>query len=153
MPSYKYVIELSDADRTELNNVITKGTSTARIILRANILLASDRNSKKYMTSAEIAGVYHTTPTTVQIVRTSYCKKGLAATLARMKRETLSVPAKVTGDIEARIIALACSIPPERYSKWNLRPLADKIIELGYVMDISHVTIYPILKETNLSLH
>ena len=89
MPSFKYVIELSDADRAELNDVISKGTSPARTILRANILLASDRNSKKYMTVAEIANVYHTTPTTVQTVRTSYCEKGLAATLARKKGKHL----------------------------------------------------------------
>ena len=74
MPSYKYVIELSDADRAELNDVVSKGKSPARTILRANILLASDRNSKKYMTVAEIADAYHTTPTTVQTVRTSYCE-------------------------------------------------------------------------------
>ena len=152
MPSYKYVIELTDADRAELNDVISKGTSPARTILRANILLASDRNSKKYMTVAEIADVYHTTPTTVQTVRTSYCEKGLAATLARKKRETPPVPAKVTGDIEARIIALACGTPPEGYAKWTLRLLADRTVELGYVKDISHVTVSRILKKTNLSL-
>ena len=152
MPSYKYVIELTDADRAELNDVISKGTSPARTILRANILLASDRNSKKYMTVAEIADVYHTTPTTVQTVRTSYCEKGLAATLVRKKRETPPVPAKVIGDIEARIIALACGTPPEGYAKWTLRLLADRTVELGYVKDISHVTVSRILKKTNLSL-
>lgn len=152
MTSYKYVIKLSDADRTELNDVIAKGTTPARIILRVNILLASDCSSKKYMTVAEIAEVYHTTPTTVQSVRTSYCEKGLAATLVRKKRETPPVPAKVTGDIEARINALACGVPPEGYSKWTLRLLADKTVELGYVKDISHVTVSRILKKTNLSL-
>ena len=152
MPSYKYVIELSDADRAELNDVVSKGKSPARTILRANILLASDRNSKRYMTVAEIAEVYHTTPTTVQTVRTSYCEKGLAATLARKKRETPPVPAKVKGDVEARIIALACGSPPEGYAKWSLRLLADKTVALGYVEDISHVTVSRILKKTNLSL-
>ena len=152
MPSYKYVIELSDADRAELNDVVSKGKSPARTILRANILLSSDRNNKKYMTVAEIAEVYHTTPTTVQTVRTSYCEKGLVSALARKKRETPPVPAKVTGAVEARIIALACGSPPEGYAKWTLRLLADKTVELGYVEDISHVTVSRILKKTNLSL-
>lgn len=152
MPSFKYLIELSDADRKELNDIVSKGCSPAKTILRANILLASDRNSNKYMTVAELAETYHTTPTTVQNVRTGYCEKGLAATLNRKKRETPPIPAKVTGEVEAHIIALACGAPPEGYSKWTLRLLADKTVELGYVEEISHVTVSRILKKTSLSL-
>ena len=152
MPSYKYIFELSEEDRIELYDIVTKGTSSARKILRANILLASDRHSGKYMTVAEIAKAYHTTPTTVQTVRTSYCEKGLAATINRKKRETPPVPAKVTGEVEAHIIALACSDPPEGYSKWTLRLLADKTVELGYIESISHVTVSSVLKKMNLSL-
>lgn len=152
MPSFKYVIELSEKDRSLLNEIVSKGTSTARTILRANILLASDKNSKKYMTVAEIAEVYHTTPTTVQTVRTTFCEKGLEETLRRKKRETPPVPAKITGDVEARVIALACSNPPDGYAKWTLRLLADQTVELGYVETISYVSIARILKKTNLSL-
>lgn len=68
MPSFKYVIELSEQDRTELIDIVTKGSSSARKILRANILLVSDKRNEKYMTVAEIAETYHTTPTTVQTV-------------------------------------------------------------------------------------
>ena len=152
MPSFKYIIELSDTDRAILNDIVSKGTSSAKTILRANILLASDKNGKRYMTVAEIAEVYHTTPTTVQNVRTSYCEKGLDATISRKKRETPPVPAKITGDIEARVIALACGNPPEGYSKWTLRLLANQTVELGYIDEISYVSISRILKKTNLSL-
>jgi hypothetical protein len=152
MPAFKYVIELSEQDKTELLDIVTKGTSPARTILRANILLASDKHSEKYLTVAEIANVYHTTPTTVQTVRTSYCEKGLEATINRKKRETPPVPAKVTGEVEAHVIALACGKPPEGYAKWTLRLLADKTVELGYITSISHVTVSNILKKTNLSL-
>jgi len=152
MPSFKYIIELSDTDRAILNDIVSKGTSSAKTILRANILLASDKNGKRYMTVAEIAEVYHTTPTTVQNVRTSYCEKGLDATISRKKRETPPVPAKITGDIEARVIALACGNPPEGYSKWTLRLLANRTVELGYINEISYVSISRILKKTNLSL-
>ena len=152
MPSFKYVIELSDQDKAELIDIVTKGKSPARTILRANILLASDRRSEKYMTVSEISKAYHTTPTTVQNVRTSYCEKGLEATINRKKRETPPVPAKVTGEVEAHVIALACGEPPEGYSKWTLRLLADKTVELGYIDSISHVTVSTILKKTNLSL-
>lgn len=152
MASTKYKIKLSNQDRNELINIVTKGTSTARTILRANILLASDRQSEKYMTVSEIAKTYHTSHTTVQTVRSSYCEKGLEATLSRKKRETPPVSAKVTGDIEAHIIALACGEPPEGYSKWTLRLLAEKTVELGYVDSISHVTVSTVLKKMNVSL-
>ena len=152
MPAFKYVIELSEQDKTELLDIVTKGSSPARTILRANILLASDKHSEKYLTVAEIANVYHTTPTTVQTVRTSYCEKGLEATINRKKRETPPVPAKVTGEVEAHVIALACGKPPEGYAKWTLRLLADKTVELGYITSISHVTVSNTLKKTNLSL-
>ena len=152
MPSVKYVIELSDADRKALQDIVTKGKSPAKAILRANILLASDRNNKKHMTVTEIAETYHTTPTTVQTVRTSYVNNGLEATVTRKKRESPPVPPKVTGDVEAHIIALACSDPPEGYSKWTLRLLADKCVELNYAESLSHMTVSRILKKTKSSL-
>jgi hypothetical protein len=152
MPSVKYVIELSQQERAELLEIVTKGTCSARKILRANILLASDRHGGSYMTAAEIAATYHTTPTTVQTVRTAYCEKGLEATLNRKKRQTPPIPAKVTGEVEAHIIALACSDPPEGYSKWTLRLLANKTVEMGYIKSISHVTVSNVLKKMNLNL-
>ena len=133
-------------------DIVTKGKSPARTILRANILLASDRRNERYMTVSEISKAYHTTPTTVQTVRASYCEKGLEATINRKKRETPPVSAKVTGEVEAHVIALACGKPPEGYSKWTLRLLANKTVELGYIDSISHTTISTILKKTNLSL-
>ena len=152
MPSIKYVIELSNQEKIRLMEIVKKGNSPARTILRANILLASDKQNDKNMTVSEIANAYRTTPTTVQTVRASYCKKGLEATITRKKRETPPIPAKVTGEVEAHIIALACGQPPEGYSRWTLRLLADKTVELGYIESISHVTVSTILKKTNLSL-
>ena len=152
MPSIKYVIELSNQEKVRLMEIVKKGNSPARTILRANILLASDKQSDKYMTVSEIANAYRTTPTTVQTVRASYCKNGLESTIKRKKRETPPIPAKVTGEVEAHVIALACGQPPEGYSRWTLRLLADKTVELGYIESISHVTVSNILKKTNLSL-
>ena len=152
MPSIKYVIELSNQEKVRLMEIVKKGNSPARTILRANILLASDKQSDKYITVSEIVNAYRTTPTTVQTVTTSYCKKGLEATITRKKRETPPIPAKVTGEVEAHVIALACGQPPEGYSRWTLRLLANKTVELGYIESISHVTVSTILKKTNLSL-
>ena len=152
MPSLKYVIELSAEDKAKLTDIVTKGKSPARMILRANILLASDKRRETYMTISEISKAYHTTPTTVQNVRASYCERGLEATINRKKREIPPVPAKVTGEMEAHVVALACGEPPAGYSKWTLRLLADRTVELGYIDSISHVTISAILKKTSLSL-
>lgn len=151
MPSTKYIIELNETERKILMDIVKKGNSPARTIMRANILLASDRGNK-YMTVAEIAATFNTTPTTVHNVRTSYVNRGLEATINRKKRETPPVPAKVTGDIEARIIALACGEPPEGYSRWSVRLIAEKCVELNYIDSISHMTVSRILKKTNLSL-
>jgi hypothetical protein len=152
MPTTKYIIELTDTDRKHLTEIVKKDNSPAKTILRANILLASDRGNKKHMTVAEIAAVFNTTPTTVQNVRTYYVNNGLEATINRKKRETPPVPAKVTGDIEAHIVALACGDPPEGYSRWSVRLIAEKCVELNYIDSISHMTVFRILKKTNLSL-
>lgn len=152
MPSLKYVIKLSDQNKAELIGIVTKGKSPDRTILRANILLVSDQRSEndqrseKYMTVSEISKAYHTTPTTVQNVRTSYCERGLKATINRKKRETPPIPAKVTGEVEEYVIALACSESPEGYPKWTLRLLANKTVELGYIDSISHITVSTVLK-------
>ena len=152
MPSTKYIIELTETDRKCLTDIVKKGNSPARTILRANILLASDRGNKKHMTVAEIASAFNTTPTTVHKVRTSYVNNGLEATINRKKRETPPVPAKVTGDIEAHIVAMACGDPPEGYSRWSVRLIAEKCVELNYIDSISRMTVSRILKKTNLSL-
>ena len=65
MPTFKYVIKLCAQDKAERIEIVTKGAHPARTILRANILLASDRGSERYMTVSEISKAYHTTPTTV----------------------------------------------------------------------------------------
>jgi len=58
---------------------------------------------------------------------------------------------KIDGDMEAKIVTLCCSQPPEGYAKWSLRLLADKMIELNYIDYISHVSVGEVLKKTNLS--
>ncbi len=159
MPIQKYEVSLSATDRKQLTKIVKSGSSPARTILRANILLAVDKNGKKPMTVQETAIAFNTSATTVQNVRTSYGEKGLEATLLRKKRETPPVEAKVTGEVEAHIIALACGEPPKGYAKWTLRLLADKSrlladksVQLRYIDSISHTQVGRILKKTSISL-
>lgn len=147
MPIQKYEISLSATERKQLTKIVKSGAMPARTILRANILLAMDKNGKKPMTVQEAAIAFNTSSTTVQNVRTSYGGKGLNATLNRKERDTPPVEAKVTGEVEAHIIALACAEPPKGYAKWTLRLLADRSVKLGYINSISHTQVGRILKK------
>ena len=104
------------------------------------------------MTVAEMAETFHCATGTVQRVRTNYTSNGLEAAIYRKKRDTPPRQIKVTGDVEAHIIALACAEPPEGYSRWTVRLISEKCVELGYVESLSHMTVQRLLKKTNLSL-
>jgi transposase len=152
MPKKKYIVEFSDAERCELRKITKGGVSPARTILRANILLMLDANSGKKYSLKEIASALGTTTTTVQNVKASYCERGLEATLKRKHREDPPVPTKITGDVEAKIIAMRCTDPPEGHARWTLRLLADKAVEIEIIDAISYVSVGNILKKkTNSS--
>jgi len=152
MPTRKYTIDLSTEEHDRLSKIIKTGTTTARAILRANILLASDTHAVQKHSTTEIAELLHTTKTTIQTVRKAYAENGLERAIYRKKRITPPVPAKVDGEVEAHIIALCCTTPPKGYSRWSVRLLADKCVELGFIDSISHMTVSRTLKKTNLSL-
>jgi len=149
MPMIKYEVKLTEEQRTILYNIVKKGKHPAKQILRANILLFTDENREDSLTLREIADVLNISTTTVQNVRKSFAEKGLDDTIQRKKRLTPPVQRKFTGDIEARIIALSCSEPPMGYSKWTLRLLTDKVVEIGIVDSISYSTVHDLLKKTN----
>ena len=152
MPTRKYTIDLSAEEQNRLIKIIKAGTTTARTILRANILLASDIHTAQYHTTSEIAEMLHTTKTTIQNVRKAYTEHGVERTIYRKKRLTPPIPAKVNGEVEAHIIALCCTTPPEGYSRWSVRLLADKCVELGFIDSVSHMTVSRTLKKMNLNL-
>lgn len=145
MPIQKYEVSLSATKRKRLTKMVKSGRIPARTILRANILLAVDKNGKRPMTVQEAAIAFNTSATTVQNVRTCYGERALN----RKRRETPPVEAKVTGEVEAHIIALACGEAPEGYAKWTLRLLADRSVKLGYIDSISHTQVGRILKKRN----
>jgi transposase len=147
-------IELTARQRKELEEFSKTGVHNARLINRAKIILALDascgRNPMKRHDIAKCIGVSYQT---VYDAREAFLKaKNVAEFLQRKKRITPPVPPKVTGELEARIIALACSKAPKGYSRWTLRMLADKCVELHYSDTMSHMTISRLLKKTNLSL-
>ena len=99
------------------------------------------------MTEAEVAEQFHVNKQTVHTIRRAFSENGLDAALGRKKRMTPPVEAKITGDIEAKIIALSCSTPPAGRAKWSLRLLAERTVELQYLDSISHEAVGRLLKK------
>ena len=148
MPLNKYHVCLTKKERNTLLDVVLKGSAPAKEIMHANILLAADENSPKVRRSEkEIADFFHVNPQTVHTIRRRYSEGGLDTAISRKKRKTPPVAPKITGDVEARIIALSCSTPPEGRSRWSLRLLAEKAVELQFIDGISHEAVGRILKK------
>lgn len=144
----KYVVTLTAQERKELLERVRKGKAAAYKIKHAHILLASDEHGPN-MPAAAVAKAYHCHAQTVYGVRRRFVERGLEAAVGRKKRVTPPVPAKLDGRAEARLVALACEQTPEGVSRWSLRLLSEKMVELGVVASISHETVRRALKKTS----
>jgi hypothetical protein len=141
-------IILSPEERRELEVFTGSGTRSIKLFKRAEIILALDTSEGRLPAKEEsIAERIGVSRQSIQKVKKDFWASGdLKMFLRRKKRETPPVPAKITGEVEARIIALACSKPPEGFSTWTLRLLADTCVELQYVDTLSHMTVSRLLK-------
>lgn len=138
-------IELSKTERQYLTELMSKGQLPAKLYKRATALLELDRG-QSYTRVAEIVGV---TKQTVSTWAKNYREIGLRCLQDKPRSGR---PIEIDGVARAKITALACSEPPEGYSQWSLRLLADKAVELEYCEHLSHNTVKDILKKTNSSL-
>jgi hypothetical protein len=141
-------IELTSEQRTELEQRIRTGSAPARTHTRARILLLSDRSQGQKRTDQEVADAVLCSKSTVIHVRRRFLAGGLQAAL--YDKGWPGAPPKFTGEVEAKLTMLACSDPPEGAARWTLRLLADKMVELGYVDSISHVTVGELLKKNEI---
>jgi predicted XRE-type DNA-binding protein len=146
-------IELCAIQRSELEKFTKTGKHSVKLINRAKIILELDEsNGRKPLTQEQIAEKVGVTRQTVNDAKKAFIEAGsISVFLQRKKRETPPVERKITGKVEAHIIALACSSVPVGYAKWGIRLLADKCVELNYVDSISFKSIQRVLKKTNLS--
>ena len=144
----KYIVRLTDEEREQLMALITKGKSAAQKIKHANIMLKADVDGPAW-TDDRIAGVFSVHKHTVANIRQRFVEQGLEVALNRQKRASPPCRPKLDGESEARLIALSCSEPPEGYSRWTLRLLADKTVELQIVDTICHETVRRTLKKTS----
>ena len=148
----KYIVRLSMEERETLMKLITSGRGPARMFTRGRILLKADQSDNGPGWSDEkISEAFDVTIQTIERVRKQFVEEGFDAVLSRRKYTHKVSRKKIDGDVEAHLVALSCSKPPEGRARWTLRLLADSIIELGYVESISHEAVRQTLKKMNLN--
>src|SRR5919197_1430753 len=145
----RYAIDLTDAERAALREILSKNKVKRSTIINAYILLKADRACG--WTNADIASAYDVSTKKVEQLKKRFVEEGFEAALYR-KPVTNTHRRKITGDEEAHLIALCCSQAPEGRERWTLRMLADKMVELDIVESMSHETIRRTLKKMNLNL-
>jgi transposase len=149
----KYVVRLSAEEREQLRALIRKGKSSAQRLMKARILLKADvSEGGEGWSDNEIVEALETSLTTIYRTRQQLVEEGLEAVLSRKKPSRSSVLPIFDGEKEAKLIALACSQPPEGHARWSLRLLENKVVELGIVERASDSTIGRALKKMNSSL-
>jgi len=148
------IIMLSETQREALERYTRTGVHSARLITRAKTILALDRSNKKdHLRINRVCEQVGLTRQSVNEIRKAFiASASVEEFLTRKKRATPPNEPKVTGDVEARIIALACSEPPPGYARWTLHLLAKRSVELNFVDSLSHMTVKRVLKKRNISL-
>ncbi len=145
----KYSVILSDAEREGCKRLIAAGTAPARKLTHARILLKADENPEGAggWVDERVADAVEVSQPTVARVRKQYFEEGMEAALDR-RPPNREYHRKLDGEQEAHLIALACGEPPEGQARWSLRLLADKLVELEVVEDVSYQTVRRTLKKT-----
>ena len=149
----KYKVTLTKDERKNLETITRKGSHRSQKVLNALILLAcdegefQDRRSK----NEEIAKVLKVSMKKIDRVKKRFVEESFEIALNGHKAQRV-YERKADGDFEAHLVALSCSKPPEGFTRWSLRLLADKVVELNYIDSISYETIRRVLKKTKLSL-
>src|SRR5262245_42506574 len=142
----KCVVRLTPDQRRDLERLVRRGRHTARTLIHARILLKADAGGPAW-DDARIAEALECGARTVARVRKQFAQGGLDAALHRKKPAGRQYR-KLDGAQEARLVALACSPPPEGKARWTLKLLADRLVELEVVDAVSDETVRRTLKKT-----
>lgn len=144
MPQKKYLVDLTDLEKLELENLLKSGKHQSRKLTRARILLLANDGK----TDSEIVEVLQTARPTVERTRKRFVEEGLECLQEKLRH---GARPRLDERGQAHLIAVACSPAPEGYARWTLRLLADKAVELGLVNSIAKETVRQVLKKTNLN--
>lgn len=146
----KYIVQLSDKERKYLIDLVKKGKVAAYKRRSAQILLKADTGKGgPGWTDEHIVETLGVSVRTVERLRERLCTQGFEKCLLRAKGSGRK--RKLNGVQEAQLITLVCSDPPVGSARWTLRMLADKMVELEYIDDVSYETVRQVLKKTKLS--
>jgi transposase len=150
----KRPVRLTGEDREWLERAVRAGVRPASMIRRARVLLELDTSVGAVESRAVIAARVGVSIETLRLVAKRFAETGgdVHATIARKKRDLPPVPSPVTGEVEARLIALACSPPPQGYARWSLRLLEKHVALIEDIPDLDHSTIGRVLKKRNCVL-
>lgn len=149
----KHHIKLSEKEREQLTKHLRSKKVSMESKKHAYILLDLDESQEeKLPTLKHVSAHRGVSEITIWKTRKRYCNEGLESVLARKTRKTPPVAAKVTGEVEAHIIATCCSAPPEGKASWSMQMIADKIMLDGVVESISDETVRLVLKKRRSSL-
>ena len=148
----RYRVTLDAQERQGLSDLIAAGRSAARKLTHARILLKADAaEGGPAWPDHRIADALEVSTATVERVRQRFVELGLDAALDRKQRERPPRQIKLDGRAEARLIALACSAPPEGRARWTMKLLADRLVELEVFDSVSDETVRRVLKKTSSS--
>lgn len=143
-----YVVRLTEEERKELVEVVSKGRGAAYRMRHANVLLMADADGPAW-TDERIAEAFSVHSNTVRNLRQRFVEHGFLEALNRKKRLTPPCEPILDGRKEAELVAVSCSEPPEGYKHWTLRLLADRLVELEIVKSISYETVRKALKKAS----
>ena len=149
----KYTVTLTENERNDLKKIRSKGKHKSQKVINALILLGCDTGEfqENRSTNEEISRVLKIGMRKIDRVKKRFVEDGIDIALNGKKGSRIYAK-KADGDFEAHLVALSCSAPPEGFSRWSLRLLADKVVELEYLDQVSHETIRQVLKKTKLNL-
>jgi transposase len=149
----KYRIKLTQDEVNTLTSILKRGSHTTQTYKAAYVLLNCDEGvfSLGKSTNEQIVKILKIGMRTIDRIKQKCVEGGIERALERAE-STRVYSRKLDGDLEAKIVQLCCSNPPQGFAKWTLRLLAEKVVELGYIDKLSHVSVYNTLKKTNLSL-
>ena len=146
----RYIVTLTAEERQDLHDLIAAGKAAAQKLAHARILLKADAaDGGPAWPDYRIAEALEVSTATIERVRQRFVEQGLEAALVRKPQERPSRLPTLDGRAEARLIALACSAPPDGRAAWTMQLLADKLVELQVVPTVSDETVRRSLKKTS----
>lgn len=147
--SQHVITNLSTEQREQLRNLTRSGNAPARVQTRARILLLADKSQGEKHTYQQIADALQVCQPTISAICRRFVLEGMEAALLEKPRPGQAP--KITGEVEAQLVLLACSDPPQGHAKWTMQMLADKLMELKLVEQISDSAVCERLKKTRSS--